>query len=158
MHGKVITRPIRRRRAWGQKILTAGFVLVAGISLGWAVRVVADGARSGREAAARPVVSACIANVHDGDTIRTCDGERIRIANIEAPEMRGSPKCRRGGWCDYALAERSRDELAAFLASGTVTIARSGTDRYERTLATVSVNGRDAGEHLIARSLARPWY
>lgn len=69
---------------------------------------------------------------------------------IDAPEMRGSPKCRRGGWCDYALAEQSRDELSAFLASGTVTISRSGTDRYDRTLATVAVNGKDAGEQLIA--------
>lgn len=104
------------------------------------------------------VASACIANVHDGDTIRTCEGERIRISNIEAPEMRGSPKCRGGGWCDYALAEQSRDELSAFLANGTVTIARSRTDRYDRTLATVAVNGKDAGEYLISRSLARPWY
>ncbi|WP_370584577.1 thermonuclease family protein [Novosphingobium sp. KA1] len=82
----------------------------------------------------------------------------MRISNIEAPEMRGSPKCRREGWCDYALVEQSRDELSAFLTSGTVTIARSGTDKYDRTLATVAVNGQDAGEHLIARSLARPWY
>ena len=52
----------------------------------------------------------CIANVHDGDIIRLCDGERIRIVNIDAPEMPGSPKCQRGrnGWCDYRLASQTQ--------------------------------------------------
>ena len=102
----------------------------------------------------------CVGSVHDGDTLRSCNGERIRIANIDAPEMRGSPKCtdrRRNGWCDYALAERSRDALAGLLSSGRVQIRRSGTDRYGRTLATISVGGRDAGEYLIGAGLARPW-
>jgi micrococcal nuclease len=102
----------------------------------------------------------CISSVHDGDTIRTCEGERIRIANIDAPEMRGSPKCRdrrRQGWCDYTLAVRSRDALAAFLAAGRATLHRQGKDRYGRTLATLSVNGRDAGRYLVDRRLARVW-
>lgn len=30
--------------------------------------------------------------VHDGDTIR-CGSERVRIANINAPELPDSPKC-----------------------------------------------------------------
>lgn len=101
----------------------------------------------------------CIASVHDGDSIRLCDGERIRIANIDAPEMRGSSRCNkgRGGWCDYPLAIRSRDALRAFLASGNVTITRRGKDRYGRTLARISVNGRDAGAYLIDQGLARRW-
>lgn len=101
----------------------------------------------------------CIANVHDGDSIRLCDGERIRIANIDAPEMRGSSRCDRGrgGWCDYPLAIRSRDALRDFLASGKVTITRLGKDRYGRTLARVSVNRRDAGAYLIGQGLARRW-
>lgn len=102
----------------------------------------------------------CIANVHDGDTVRTCEGERIRIANIDAPELPGSPKCRdrrRDGWCDHDRARQSRDALAAFLAGGKVRIAREGTDRYGRTLARLTVNGKDAGRYLVARGLARPW-
>ena len=103
--------------------------------------------------------AACIANVHDGDSIRLCDGERIRIANIDAPEMPGSPKCERGrnGWCDYRLATESRDALQGFLAGGTVTIHRQGRDAYGRTLARVTVNGRDAGHHLVKLGLARRW-
>ncbi|MGE4323547.1 MAG: thermonuclease family protein [Sphingobium sp.] len=90
--------------------------------------------------------SLCVGSVHDGDTIRTCAGERVRIANIDAPEMLGSPKCsrKRRGWCDPALATRSRDALSAFLASGKPRIVRNGRDRYGRTLATISVGGRDA--------------
>lgn len=104
--------------------------------------------------------SLCIANVHDGDTIRTCDGERVRIENIDAPELPSSPKCEdrhRRGWCDYPLAARSRDELASFLATGPVVISRSGTDSYGRTLARLRVNGNDAGEHLVSMGLARAW-
>lgn len=102
----------------------------------------------------------CIASVHDGDTIRTCEGERVRIANIDAPELPDSPKCvdrRRRGWCDYDLARRSRQALAAFLRSRPVQIERIGTDAYGRTLATLSVNGRDAGEYLVSLGMARPW-
>lgn len=101
----------------------------------------------------------CIATVHDGDSIRPCDGERIRVANIEAPEMPGSPKCEcgRNGWCDYRLAVQSRDALQALLDSGPVRIDRQGQDAYGRTLARVSVNGQDAGRYLINLGLARQW-
>lgn len=152
MRSNVIRFSNRKRRAWRKQVIAFSFVIGAGVSLGWVAHTALDSPKT-----ATPVASACIADVHDGDTIRTCDGERIRISNIEAPEMRGSPKCRRGGWCDYVLAEQSRDELSAFLASGTVTIDRNGTDRYDRTLATIAVDGKDAGQHLISRSLARPW-
>lgn len=99
--------------------------------------------------------------VHDGDSIR-CGAERVRIANIDAPELRGSPKCgaRRGytAWCDFALGEAARKALAALIARGhRVTIVRSGTDVYGRTLALVYVDGVDAGEWLIAQGLARRW-
>lgn len=102
--------------------------------------------------------------VHDGDTIR-CDGERVRIANIDAPELPGSSRCDtrrlRGGanpsWCDYALGARSRDALRVLVSRGKVTIYRQGQDRYGRTLATISVNGVDAGEYLVSRGLARWW-
>lgn len=104
--------------------------------------------------------SACVGTVHDGDTIRLCSGERVRISNIDAPELPGSPKCedrRRQGWCDYRLGFQSRDALDAFLRSGTVVISRIGHDAYGRTLATLSVNGQDAGNYLVSLGYARPW-
>lgn len=98
--------------------------------------------------------------VHDGDSIR-CGAERIRIANIDAPELPGSPKCegRRSPYadCDYARGWRARDALQAFLATGPVQLQRLGPDRYGRTLGRVTVNGQDAGEYLIRLGLARRW-
>ncbi|MDE2442118.1 MAG: thermonuclease family protein [Betaproteobacteria bacterium] len=98
--------------------------------------------------------------VHDGDSIR-CGGERIRIANIDAPELPDSPKCqdrrRSYAWCDFAAGYQARNALRAFLSRGRVTVERMGTDAYGRTLAMVAVNGQDAGEYLISRGLARRW-
>jgi hypothetical protein len=110
--------------------------------------------------------------VHDGDTIH-CAGpggtvERIRISDIDAPELPGSPRCeiarvrelarsRNPAWCDTARGEQARAALVAFLASGPVMIRRLGPDHYGRTLALVSVNGRDAGAWLRQQGLARRW-
>lgn len=115
---------------------------------------------SSEPASARAATGCSYLTVHDGDTIR-CGAERIRLANIDAPELPDSPKCedrrRAYAWCDYQLGYQSRDALRAFLAKGRVAVSREGTDKYGRTLATISVNGQDAGEHLVALRLARPW-
>ncbi|MBT0671778.1 thermonuclease family protein [Novosphingobium profundi] len=111
---------------------------------------------------------ACIGSIHDGDTIRLCDGERVRLVEIDAPEVAGSPRCRSAqrkrlatsrnpSWCDYALGTKSRNALQTFLTTGTVKINRRAKDRYGRTLAKLSVNGLDVGEYLIGLGLARPW-
>lgn len=105
--------------------------------------------------------------VHDGDTIR-CGAERIRVANIDAPELPGSERCsparvrqlagsRNPAWCDYQRGQQARDALAAFLATGPVMVIRYGTDRYGRTLARLMVNGKDAGQYLRSLGLARRW-
>ncbi|MEY4838545.1 MAG: hypothetical protein RLZZ475_2404 [Pseudomonadota bacterium] len=110
----------------------------------------------------------CIAAVHDGDTVRSCTGERIRIANIDAPELPGSPRCeparvrqlaysRNPAWCDTARGQQAKDALAAFLATGPVMIIRYRTDAYGRTLARLTVNGKDAGQYLRKAGLARRW-
>ena len=125
-------------------------------------------ARAGEGARLRPMpivlaaAALCLApSVHDGDTIR-CGRERVRIANIDAPELPDSPKCqdRRRSLClgsDFAAGEASRVALTRLLSRGQVMITRLGTDPYGRTLATVSVNGVDAGDYLVAQGLARPW-
>jgi micrococcal nuclease len=110
----------------------------------------------------------CLAPVvHDGDSIR-CGADRIRISNIDAPELPGSPRCepvnvrrlaasRNPAWCDAALAVRARDTVAAMVLRGPVMLRRTGSDRYGRTLARISVNGRDVGGYLIKLGLARKW-
>lgn len=108
-----------------------------------------------------------VVQVHDGDSLR-CDGEKVRLANIDAPELRGSSRCSQNSlrrlansqnrpWCDHDLAIRARDALRAFVLRGQVTIHREGVDRYGRTLSRVTVNNQDAGQHLISLRLARAW-
>jgi endonuclease YncB( thermonuclease family) len=99
-------------------------------------------------------------SVHDGDTVR-CGAERICIANIDAPELPDSPKCkdyrRRYAWCDFDKGYEARNALQAFLAGGRAQIERMGNDKYGRTLARITVNGKDAGAYLIGLGLARWW-
>jgi len=87
--------------------------------------------------------------VVDGDTF-WLHGEKIRIANIDAPEIRGR--------CEFerATARRATLRLARLLAGVGLSLARQGRDRHGRTLATVS--GRsDIGKQLVREGLARPW-
>lgn len=95
--------------------------------------------------------------VIDGDTV-VLDGETIRIANIDTPEIKHAQ-------CD---AERrlglvAKAELDKLLASGVIALERgdpaSGRqkDKYGRTLGVISIDGHDVGNTLIDRQLARPW-
>lgn len=95
--------------------------------------------------------------VLDGDTV-TINGDRIRIANIDAPELHQA-KCD----AEHRLAEVAKARMAELLASGKVEVHPGDPldgrlkDRHGRTLATISVDGRDVGEIMIAEGLARPW-
>lgn len=88
--------------------------------------------------------------VHDGDTI-WLSGEKIRIADIDAPELNGR--------CTYesALARRARARLVSLLNSGPISLRRTGRDRYGRTLAIVMRDNRSLGDMLVSEGLARPW-
>ena len=105
--------------------------------------------------------SICIHHLHDGDTWTLCDGTRVRLAAIDAPEWEGSPRCtdprrRTRAVCDDALAGRSRDALAALLAQG-ATCVDEGPDRYRRRLYRCTVNGVDVGEAMVSGGFAT-WY
>ena len=88
--------------------------------------------------------------VHDGDTV-WFEGEKIRIADIDTPELNGA--------CAYerALGIRSRDRLVQLLNAGAFEIARDGEDRYGRTLATLHRSGHSIGTQLVKEGLARTW-
>ena len=89
--------------------------------------------------------------VVDGDTFWLA-GEKIRIENIDTPET-DQAKCP----AERAAGERAKLRLHQLLNGGELVIARTGRDRYERTLARVTVNGRDVGATLVAEGLARRW-
>jgi micrococcal nuclease len=91
-------------------------------------------------------------HVSDGDTF-VLDGERIRIENIYAPEL-FSPKCE----SERRLAVSAKRELERLLAVGPIMLKRrAGKDGHGRTIAMVTVNGKDVGEALVAAKVARFW-
>lgn len=90
--------------------------------------------------------------VIDGDTI-AAGAEHIRILGLDAPEI-GHARC---------AAERSRGlaakaALAALLAGKEPGIERRGQDRYGRTLAVVTVEGRNVAVIMIDAGHARPYW
>ncbi|CAM5283053.1 hypothetical protein AFEL58S_00008 [Afipia felis] len=91
--------------------------------------------------------------VVDGDTF-WFRGEKIRIADIDAPEL-SPPRCVR----EADLGEAAKRRLLALLNAGPFTLvaADRDQDRYGRKLRTVSRGGRSIGDVLIAEGLARRW-
>jgi endonuclease YncB( thermonuclease family) len=92
--------------------------------------------------------------VIDGDTIDG-DGERYRLANVDAPERGDNAKCfpehERGQQATKAAIELVRGAKA-------VSVRRTWRiDRFGRRIAFVLVDGEDLGRLLMARGLARPW-
>lgn len=101
-----------------------------------------------------PACAPAVLRVWDGDSVRIGFGrnsERVRLANIDAPEI--------GGRCEAEtdLAQQSRCRLADLLRGNRVTLVRLDSDRHDRTLAALSVDGVDVGEILVSEGLARVW-
>lgn len=95
--------------------------------------------------------------VIDGDTLRMPDGERVRLLNIDAPEMPPKSKCER----EERLALEARSRLSQMIRGASDVTLRFGGDRdhdrYGRSLRYLVIDGRDAGEVLMAEGLAQPW-
>ncbi len=75
-----------------------------------------------------------IKNCYDGDTCTTIDGERIRLACIDTPEIKGKK-------ADPITAKEPRDFLNNLLVNKKVSIKRITKDRYGRTVAELFKNG-----------------
>lgn len=89
--------------------------------------------------------------VVDGDTI-WLKGEKIRIADIDAPETHDYR-------CSYEmkLGDQATRRLHDLLESGAVTLESidRDKDRYGRKLRIVLVDGTSVGDTLVAEGLAR---
>lgn len=91
--------------------------------------------------------------VIDGDTFDH-GGVRIRIADIDTPEVQGR--------CPFetALAARATARMRALLAAGPFElhpVNGRDEDRYGRKLRIVTRGGRSLGDRLVAEGLARTW-
>lgn len=103
------------------------------------------------DAAAGTVARPGLVRVIDGDTFDYA-GERIRIADIDTPEL--NARCGR----EAELAARATAHTRAWLAAGPFELqplADRDLDRYGRKLRIVVRDGRSIGDTLVAAGLAR---
>lgn len=91
--------------------------------------------------------------VVDGDTF-WLDGVKIRIADIDAPEL-SPPRCD----VERAKGEAAKYRLQDLLNAGAFSLVggERDEDRYHRKLKTVTRDGRSIGDTLVAEGLARRW-
>lgn len=93
--------------------------------------------------------------VWDGDSFILRDErggrEKIRIENIDAPEIDG--RC----VAERSAAINAKNELVRLLAEHRIKVVRSKLDRYGRQLARVVSDEGDVGERLVEQDLARRW-
>jgi len=80
-----------------------------------------------------------IARCHDGDTCTTDKGEKIRLACIDAPELK------------QPFGKASRDHLRKIIKDRPVKIDRINTDRFGRTIAILYI--MDSGKWQAVQSL-----
>lgn len=141
----------RRQRRLRSRAGELRLVLLGGVAAGLAYASV-PGGTAAQPSADSQVDDPWAVVITDGDTFRY-RGERIRIADIDAPEMRGR--------CAYEteLAGRATRRMDALLQAGPFemrTLDRD-EDRYGRKLRVVVRDGRSLGDQLMAEGLARTW-
>lgn len=91
--------------------------------------------------------------VIDGDTI-VVRGERVRIENIDAPEMPPHAKC----WAEAALAIHALRAMQGYINEAPrIALSRHGKDRYGRTLAHLYIHGADVGDAMVGMGVASRW-
>lgn len=91
--------------------------------------------------------------VVDGDTF-WFRGEKIRIADIDTPEL-SPPRCVR----EAQLGEAAKRRLNSLLNAGSFSLSAGwrDEDQYGRKLRTVYRDGQSLGGILVSEGLARRW-
>jgi endonuclease YncB( thermonuclease family) len=97
---------------------------------------------------------ASVDHVADGDTLtvlnkKTGERVRVRVASIDAPEIQHGPN--RPG---QPYGPEATKAMQRFVSRGTLDIRPTGSRSWDRIVAYVSVDGRDAGRELVASGLA----
>ena len=89
-----------------------------------------------------------IKSCYDGDTCTSTKGEKIRLACIDTPELRG-PKA------DPIPAKEARDYLNMLIAGKDVYIRRITKDRYSRTVAELFIDDLNIQQTMVSGGFAR---
>ena len=118
-----------------------------------AAKETASGATERSETAARATRTFAVARIIDGDTIELENGKRVRLVQIDTPEL-DEHEC---------YAGRSRATLARMLPSGTdVRLAPDPrldkVDRYGRLLRYVFRGEKNVNLLLVERGAASVWF
>jgi endonuclease YncB( thermonuclease family) len=87
-----------------------------------------------------------VAHVIDGDTIRLADGDKVRIFGIDAPEH--DQECNHEGVA-YACGLDAAQHLRSMIEQRTVACIARAVDRYHRTVASCSIDGKDVGAEMV---------
>jgi micrococcal nuclease len=119
--------------------------LALGVAVGFVLCVIAGLAKA-------EVVSPAEITITDGDTFRLSHGERIRLINIDTPEV-GRAHCR----AEREAGIRARERLRALLSSGPVDLTRFYIDRFGRTVSSARLVVGDVGQILLAEGHALVW-
>tara|TARA_B100001057_G_scaffold468708_1_gene528176 strand:+ start:132 stop:539 length:408 start_codon:yes stop_codon:yes gene_type:complete len=83
-----------------------------------------------------------IKSCYDGDTCTTSRGEKIRLACIDTPELKGKK-------ADPIAAKEARDFLNKLVINKEVSIRRITKDRYGRTVAELFKNNINIQKLLV---------
>ena len=89
------------------------------------------------------LASVVIASCYDGDTCTTTSGERVRLACINSPELRGKR-------AEPVPAKAARDHLRRLVVGKKVEIRRISEDRFERTVAELFIGGTNVQREMVA--------
>jgi endonuclease YncB( thermonuclease family) len=100
-----------------------------------------------------PAESAIVASVYDGDTLTLANGQRVRLLQIDTPEL-GSGEC-------YSRAART--ELLRLVPPGSRIMLEADpnldrVDRYGRLLRYIRHNGLNVNVELVRRGAAAPYF
>jgi len=89
-----------------------------------------------------------IKSCYDGDTCTAIDGEKIRLACINTPELKGKNS-------DHDKAIQARDFLNKLVANKEILIKRITKDRYGRTVAELFKDGLNIQELIVNKGYGK---
>ena len=92
--------------------------------------------------------SILIKGCYDGDTCTAMTGEKIRLACIDTPELKGKD-------ANKIPAEKARDFLNQLVANKKVSIKRITKDRYGRTVAEIYKDGTNIQELIVKKGYGK---
>ena len=97
------------------------------------------------------LASAVVASCYDGDTCTTKTGEKVQLACIDTPELRGKR-------AEPVPAKAARDHLRGLVVGKKVGIQHITKDSYGRTVAELFVGETNVQREMVATGHAEVYW